>query len=48
MLNASRPKLNALLQEWQRAGLISRERNVLRVHDFEQLRRKACAPERRF
>jgi CRP-like cAMP-binding protein len=47
MLNASRPKLNALLQGWQRAGLISRERNVLYVHDFEQLRRKACAPERR-
>lgn len=47
MLNASRPKLNALLQVWQRAGLISRERNVLYVHDFEQLRRKACAPERR-
>lgn len=43
MLNASRPKLNALLQGWQRAGLISRERNVLYVHDFEQLRRKAYA-----
>lgn len=47
MLNASRPKLNALLQGWQRAGLISRDRNVLHVHDFEQLRRKAYAPERR-
>lgn len=47
MLNASRPKLNALLQGWQRAGLISRERNVLYVHDFEQLRLKACSPERR-
>jgi len=47
MLNASRPKLNALLQGWQRAGLISRERNVLYVHDFEQLRRKAYAPEQR-
>lgn len=47
MLNASRPKLNALLQEWQRTGLINRERNVLYVRDFERLRRKACAPVRR-
>lgn len=41
MLNASRPKINALLQEWQREGLITRDRNVLDVNDFDELRRRA-------
>ncbi len=41
MVNVSRPKLNAQLQTWHRAGLISRKRNVLRINDVDQLRRKA-------
>lgn len=41
MLNASRPKLNALLQDWQRAGLVVREGGQLRIDDLPQLRRKA-------
>lgn len=41
MLNASRPKLNALLQDWQRAGLIVREGDQLRIDGLSQLRRKA-------
>lgn len=41
MLNASRPKLNALLQGWQRDGLISRDGSALHINDLELLRRKA-------
>ncbi|WP_211345433.1 Crp/Fnr family transcriptional regulator [Marilutibacter aestuarii] len=41
MVNASRPKLNAQLQDWDRSGLISRRHNVLRIHDMERIRFKA-------
>lgn len=41
MVNVSRPKLNAQLQTWHRAGLIDRRHNVLRINDVDQLRRKA-------
>lgn len=41
MVNASRPKLNAQLQEWRRIGLISCYRNIVRIHDVDALRRKA-------
>jgi CRP-like cAMP-binding protein len=41
MLNVSRPKLNAQLQRWHRAGLVSRSRNVLRINDIDLFRYKA-------
>jgi len=41
MLNASRPKLNALLQGWQRDGLIHRDGSRLSIKDLDRLRRKA-------
>lgn len=41
MVNASRPKLNAQLQVWHRSGLVSRKRNILRIHDIDQFRCKA-------
>lgn len=42
MVNASRPKLNAQLQKWQRTGLISCAGNTVRIHDVDALRGKAC------
>ncbi|WP_170288291.1 Crp/Fnr family transcriptional regulator [Marilutibacter maris] len=41
MINASRPKLNAQLQRWHRAGLVSRRRNTLRINDIDLFRCKA-------
>ncbi|TBR40265.1 Crp/Fnr family transcriptional regulator [Dyella terrae] len=41
MLNASRPKINAMLQDWQRSGLIDRMRNELTINDLAELRRRA-------
>jgi len=41
MVNASRPKLNAQLRTWHRSGLVSRKRNILRIHDIDQLKCKA-------
>ncbi|QNH11779.1 Crp/Fnr family transcriptional regulator [Xanthomonas sp. SI] len=41
MLNVSRSKLNAQLQQWKRSGLVSRRRNLLRIHDLDALRAKA-------
>ncbi len=41
MVNASRPRLNAQLQSWHRAGLVSGRHNVLRIHDMELIRCKA-------
>jgi CRP/FNR family transcriptional regulator, cyclic AMP receptor protein len=43
MLNASRPRINTLLQQWQRDGLIQPRRNTLRIANSEQLRRIAIA-----
>lgn len=42
MINASRPKLNAQLQRWQRSGLATRRRNLLRIHDLREFRSRAC------
>jgi CRP/FNR family transcriptional regulator, cyclic AMP receptor protein len=42
MINASRPKLNAQLQQWQRTGLITCAGNTIVIHDVEALRGKAC------
>ncbi|MFC6841697.1 Crp/Fnr family transcriptional regulator [Xanthomonas theicola] len=41
MLNVSRSKLNAQLQAWKRSGLVSRRRNLLRIHDLDALCAKA-------
>ncbi len=41
MLNVSRSKLNAQLQQWKRSGLVSRRRNLLRIHDLDALCAKA-------
>ena len=41
MLNASRPRLNAQLKEWQRSGLIQPSRRALQIKDPERLRRIA-------
>ncbi|OHX14870.1 hypothetical protein BI347_03130 [Chromobacterium sphagni] len=41
MLNASRPRLNAQLKEWQRSGLIQPLRRALQIKDPERLRRIA-------
>ncbi|MBD7920893.1 Crp/Fnr family transcriptional regulator [Xanthomonas bonasiae] len=41
MLNVSRSKLNAQLQQWKRNGLVSRRRNLLRIHDLDALCAKA-------
>ncbi|WP_434632579.1 Crp/Fnr family transcriptional regulator [Chromobacterium sp. CV08] len=41
MLNASRPRLNAQLKQWQRAGLIQLSRHALRVTDPGRLRQIA-------
>ena len=41
MVNVSRPKLNAQLQEWRRTGMISCHRNIVRIHDVDALRGKA-------
>lgn len=41
MLNVSRSKLNAQLQQWKRSGLVSRRRNLLRIHDLDTLCAKA-------
>lgn len=42
MVNVSRSKLNVQLQRWQRAGLVSRHRNVLHVNDLDAFRGRAC------
>lgn len=41
MLNISRPKLNAQLQNWLRSGVISWQQDRLRIDDINQL--KICA-----
>ncbi|MDQ1092416.1 CRP/FNR family cyclic AMP-dependent transcriptional regulator [Xanthomonas sacchari] len=41
MLNISRSKLNAQLQRWVRSGLVSRRRQLLRIHDLGALYAKA-------
>ncbi|WP_369980049.1 Crp/Fnr family transcriptional regulator [Xanthomonas bundabergensis] len=41
MLNVSRSKLNAQLQQWKRSGLVSRRGNLLRIHDLDALCAKA-------
>lgn len=41
MLNVSRSKLNAQLQQWTRSGLVSRRRHLLRIHDLDALCAKA-------
>lgn len=46
MVNASRSKLNVQLQHWQRSGLVTRHRNLLRIHDLDALRGKACLRSR--
>ncbi|HVE08654.1 MAG TPA: Crp/Fnr family transcriptional regulator [Paraburkholderia sp.] len=43
MLNASRPRLNSLLQQWQRDGLIRPQAHVLRIENPERLRHIAAA-----
>lgn len=45
MLNASRPRINTLLQQWQREGLIRPRRNSLRIENSEKLRRIAISAE---
>ncbi|MBX9297445.1 Crp/Fnr family transcriptional regulator [Chromobacterium piscinae] len=44
MLNASRPRLNAQLKQWQRAGLIQLTRHALKVCDPARLRQIAQHP----
>jgi len=41
MLNASRPKLNAQLQQWVRSGAVQRDRGGLRILDLDVLRAAA-------
>lgn len=41
MVNVSRPKLNAQLQNWRRTGLVSWQHDSLCIHDLKRL--KACA-----
>lgn len=41
MLNASRPKLNAQLQQWRRNGLIQQQHSTLRITDMHRLRELA-------
>lgn len=41
MINVSRPKLNAQLQQWLRSGVICWQQDRLRILDIDQL--KACA-----
>lgn len=43
MINASRPKLNATLQDWKRLGLIHIQPGSLQILDLPQIRRKADA-----
>lgn len=47
MINASRPKLNATLQDWKRLGLIRIQPGYLQILDLPQIQRKAdagCGP----
>lgn len=46
MLNASRPRLNAQLKQWQRNGLIQLSRHMLQVCDPVRLRQIAQYPDR--
>src|SRR5690606_18850234 len=41
MVNVSRSRLNAQLQQWDRSGLVSRRRNLLRIHDLDAFRVRA-------
>ncbi len=41
MINVSRPKLNAQLRSWQKAGLITLKNDHLQLNDLPQLRLKA-------
>jgi hypothetical protein len=43
MLNVSRPRLNSLLQRWQREGLIRPQAHMLRIDNPERLRHIAAA-----
>ncbi len=43
MVNASRPKINAVLQQWRRTGLVKWTNNSLLITDLEKFKRKAYA-----
>jgi CRP-like cAMP-binding protein len=41
LINASRPRVNAQLQLWKARRIIDMERNRIRIHDLDHLRRRA-------